>query len=120
MAEVSLLGLALRHKVDDKTETILLSTQNDFDRFIRPIIFDAVMCIDLKQVASKIEPVTKYMSSKDIEKQFGISENTLEHWRSRGIGPTYIQVGRRIFYERHAFECFFKSCEVKTTGRIDE
>lgn len=120
MAEVSLLGLALNQQVDEKTETILLSSQNDFDRFIRPIIFDAVMCIDFKGIASKIAPATKYMSTKDVEKQFGISENTLEHWRSKGIGPTYIQVGRRIFYERNAFECFLKSCEVKTTGRIDE
>ncbi len=78
------------------------------------------MTIDFRNIVSHLMPNTKYISSKNIEKEFGISENTLEHWRSQGMGLAYSQVGRRIFYERKVFECFLKSCEVKTTGSIDE
>lgn len=120
MAKVSLLGIALNRTINENTETILLSCQSDFDEFIRPIIYDAVMSINFNKITAQLCPETKYLSSKDIELQFGIPENTLEHWRSQGMGPTYTQVGRRIFYKRSEFECFLKSCEVKTSGRVDE
>ena len=60
------------------------------------------------------------MTSKNVGKEFGISEKTLEYWRTAGIGPEYIQVGKRISYERKVLESFLKSCHVKTTGTIEQ
>lgn len=119
MGKLQFLKTAFQSHEPDDYQTVFLSTQEDFNRFLRPIIFEVFQAVDFAKLASAIRPQTKYLTCKNIESEFGISEKTLEYWRSQGIGPTYIQIGKRIYYERKIFEYFLKSCEVKTTGTVD-
>ena len=120
MGKLQFLKMALQAHEQDDYQTVFLSTQEDFDRFLRPIIFDVFQSIDFAKLSSEVLPQTKYMTSKNVGKEFGISEKTLEYWRTAGIGPDYIQVGKRIYYERKVLESFLKSCHVKTTGTIEQ
>jgi hypothetical protein len=61
----------------------------------------------------------KMLSPQDIEDEFGITRRMLMSWRQMGIGPTFTNFGKRVFYERTAFEKFIAAGEVQTTGFID-
>lgn len=119
MNNISLLNAIENYQDKEGIKIILISNPKDFDKFLRPIIYDAFQTIDFKKLSSCVLPQTKYITSKNVEKEFGISEKTLEYWRSEGIGPAYIQIGKRIYYERKELEYFFKSCEIKTSGFVD-
>jgi hypothetical protein len=62
----------------------------------------------------------KLITPMDIQKEFGIHRKLLAYWRLRGSGPAYITFGRRIYYERPAFEAFVASARVQTTGWVEE
>lgn len=119
MNNISLLNMIENYQDRDGIKIVLISNQTDFDKFLRPIIYDAFLSFDFSKLLSTVTPQTKLLTVKNVEKEFGIAEKTLEYWRSEGIGPPYIQIGKRIYYERKALEYFFKSCEVRTTGVID-
>lgn len=57
----------------------------------------------------------KLLSGKDVETEYGISERNLERWRNEGVGPQYITIGRRIFYERVTLDAYIDARRVKTT-----
>jgi hypothetical protein len=61
----------------------------------------------------------KMLSPKDIEEEFGITSRLLMHWRQMGLGPAYTNFGKRVFYDRAAFEKFVAAGQVQTTGFID-
>lgn len=119
MPKIPLFNLCISAN-EDSGQTVILSTKEDFDKFLRPIVFDVFQSVDFEKLASCISPQTKYITCRNIEREFGISEKTLEYWRSEGIGPAYTQVGKRVYYERKVFEAFLKSYEVQTTGTVDD
>lgn len=61
----------------------------------------------------------KRLTPKEIQEEYGIHRRILENWRLQGIGPTFINIGRRVFYERSVFEKFLEAGSVKTTGWVD-
>lgn len=61
----------------------------------------------------------KLLSAKDVEKEYGIQERTLERWRGEGVGPVYTTIGRRIYYERELLDQFIAEGRVRTTGKAD-
>ena len=61
----------------------------------------------------------KLISPKEIEEEFGINRRMLQYWRQEGIGPTYSNFGRRVFYDRAGFEKFVASGQIQTTGLVD-
>ncbi|MGE0805086.1 MAG: helix-turn-helix transcriptional regulator [Burkholderiaceae bacterium] len=40
------------------------------------------------------------LSPRDLAARWGLSEKTLERWRSLGAGPSYIRLGGRVRYRR--------------------
>jgi hypothetical protein len=61
----------------------------------------------------------KMLSPKNIEDEYGITSRLLMHWRRMGMGPAYSNFGKRVFYDRAAFEKFVAAGQVQTTGFID-
>lgn len=44
------------------------------------------------------------LSSKEVEKLFGIPAETLRFWRNNGTGPTFLKLERRVLYRRADLE----------------
>jgi predicted DNA-binding transcriptional regulator AlpA len=57
----------------------------------------------------------KYLSPKEVEMEYGLTEKTLERWRAQGKGPRYCKISaRQIKYSREAVEGFMESSTVLT------
>jgi hypothetical protein len=52
-------------------------------------------------------------------KILGLQPGTLEVWRSRGRGPRYKRVGRRVFYDLSDLENFANAHTVETIDSIE-
>lgn len=51
---------------------------------------------------------------RDVEREYGIPEQTLANWRSTGRGPAFIRVSpRMVAYERAAIERWLSSRRVE-------
>ncbi|MBO4480883.1 MAG: helix-turn-helix domain-containing protein [Alphaproteobacteria bacterium] len=42
------------------------------------------------------------LTESELSKYWGIKRNTLQKWRSLGIGPIYIKLGAKVIYPREA------------------
>uniref|UniRef100_I2Q560 Helix-turn-helix domain-containing protein n=1 Tax=Desulfovibrio sp. U5L TaxID=596152 RepID=I2Q560_9BACT len=52
---------------------------------------------------------------KDAAKVLGVSKRTLEDWRARGLGPTYVkETERTILYPRRGLEAWLEKRAVRT------
>lgn len=60
------------------------------------------------------KPLKKTLTPKEVAKEYGFEVKTLERWRYDGIGPTYSQCGRKIYYERVELEKYIAACRVHT------
>ncbi len=45
-------------------------------------------------------PRSEFMTTKDVEKEFGIPEGTLRYYRSAGVGPASFRLAGRVRYRR--------------------
>jgi hypothetical protein len=50
--------------------------------------------------------MTKLLTSKEVEAQYGLSAKTLKHWRHIGVGPRFHQFGRKIQYDAGVIESY--------------
>lgn len=66
-----------------------------------------------QSLADMLKPMN---TTKDLAK-CGISEGTLAYWRSQGIGPRFVKVGRHVLYPREEVIAYMKS---KLRQRTDE
>ena len=48
----------------------------------------------------------------------GISEGTLAYWRSMGIGPKFVKVGRTVLYPREALIAYFADHVYQSTAEV--
>ena len=56
-------------------------------------------------------------ASAEVAEVLGIPEKTLREWRSRGIGPDYLKVGRYVRYRWSAVNAWLATREQgKTAG----
>ena len=53
---------------------------------------------------------TKHLGQKQLAARWGLSEATLERWRSEGIGPMYLKLLGRVCYRLCDIEEFESSC----------
>jgi hypothetical protein len=53
-------------------------------------------------------PQPDFYSEADLAKRTGLSQRTLQGWRSKGSGPQWTKVGRRVLYPRPDAETFFQ------------
>lgn len=67
-------------------------------------------------LAAALKPMS---TTKDIADNCGIKEGTLAYWRSAGIGPKFVKVGRTVMYPKEQMIAYFKehlyqsTCEYK-------
>jgi hypothetical protein len=43
-----------------------------------------------------------FLTQKELSDRWRLSSRTLEGWRVKGIGPTYVRIGSRVIYSVEA------------------
>lgn len=67
---------------------------------------------------SALERSLKPMNTtKDIDAT-GISEGTLGYWRSMGVGPKFVKVGRTVFYPKETILDYFRTHVYQCAGDV--
>ena len=56
-------------------------------------------------LAAALKPMN---TTKDIADNCGIKEGTLAYWRSAGIGPKFVKVGRIVMYPKEQMIAYIK------------
>lgn len=75
--------------------------------------------MDDKEVFAALAAALKPMNTtKDIADNCGIKEGTLAYWRSAGIGPKFVKVGRIVMYPKEQMIAYFAQTPVPVHGRI--
>ena len=75
--------------------------------------------MDDKEVFAALAAALKPMNTtKDIADNCGIKEGTLAYWRSAGIGPKFVKVGRIVMYPKEQMIAYFAQHHVSVHGRI--
>ena len=59
--------------------------------------------------------IEELVSGKDVAGKFKLPEKTLAEWRSRGIGPPYLKIGRHVRYRPVDIETWLVSQAVMPT-----
>ena len=55
-------------------------------------------------------------TTKESAEYLRLQEQTLEAWRLRGTGPTFLKLGRRVVYRRESLEKFMAERERRSTS----
>ena len=55
------------------------------------------------------------MTQRELCNHWQVSEATLEHWRSEGVGPIYVKLGGQVRYRREGLLEYDAGCLRKST-----
>jgi predicted DNA-binding transcriptional regulator AlpA len=58
------------------------------------------------------------LKDKDVEREFGIARSTLCKKRVTGGGPTFVRIGRGVYYERTEVIRWLEAHRVKSTSEV--
>jgi len=61
---------------------------------------------------------TRHLNQAEVAARWGFSPRTLENWRSRGKGPEFLKIGRKVVYELEAIEAFEREQRRGATPRV--
>ena len=53
-------------------------------------------------------PLDRLNKPNEVSERLGLPEKTLADWRSRGIGPAYVRLGRHVRYRDSDLERFLQ------------
>ncbi len=56
-----------------------------------------------------------HLNQKQLATRWGVSEATLERWRSEGIGPKFLKLCGRVLYRQVDIETYEESCQATST-----
>jgi hypothetical protein len=59
-----------------------------------------------------------HLNRRQLAARWGISEVTLERWRSEGIGPKFLKLGGRGLYRQADIEAYEESCLATSTKTV--
>ncbi len=77
--------------------------------------------MDDKEVFAALAAALKLMNTtKDIADNCGIKEGTLAYWRSAGIGPKFVKVGRIVMYPKEQMIAYFAQHLYQCTAEYEE
>lgn len=62
---------------------------------------------------------TRRLSEREAADRLGVSPRTLQDWRRRSYGPTYLKLGRRVAYHPADLDAFEASCRVQPKGGVE-
>lgn len=48
----------------------------------------------------------------------GVAASTLENWRSRGFGPKFLKIGRKVMYDPRDIEAWKDTRRVGSTSEV--
>lgn len=57
-----------------------------------------------------------HMNQRQLANRWGVSEATLERWRSEGIGPVFLKLQGRVMYRLEDVEAYEHDCLRKSTS----
>ncbi len=57
-----------------------------------------------------------HMNQRQLANRWGVSEATLERWRSEGIGPVFLKLQGRVMYRLEDVEAYENDCLRKSTS----
>lgn len=58
----------------------------------------------------------KHLNQRQLADRWGVSEATLERWRSEGIGPVFLKIQGRVLYRVEDVESYESECLRKSTS----
>lgn len=58
----------------------------------------------------------KHLNQRQLAERWGISEASLERWRSEGIGPVFLKLQGRVLYRLEDIEGYETQCLHKSTS----
>ena len=58
----------------------------------------------------------KHLNQRELAGRWGVSEATLERWRSEGIGPVFLKLPGRVLYRVEDVESYEAECLRKSTS----
>lgn len=58
----------------------------------------------------------KLLKEKEVERVFGLNYRTLQDWRLKGCGPSFVKIGRSVFYRGKDIIAFLDDRTFKNTG----
>jgi len=58
----------------------------------------------------------KHLNQRQLADRWGVSEATLERWRSEGIGPIFLKLHGRVLYRVEDIEAYEAECLRKSTS----
>lgn len=58
----------------------------------------------------------KHLNQRQLADRWGVSEATLERWRSEGIGPVFLKLQGRVLYRVEDVESYEAECLRKSTS----
>ena len=59
-----------------------------------------------------------HMNQRQLANRWGVSEATIERWRSEGIGPRYLKLQGRVMYREQDVEAYEASCLRQSTSQL--
>jgi predicted site-specific integrase-resolvase len=63
-----------------------------------------------------METLNEISTTEEAARFLRLKRQTLEMWRLKGTGPTYLKLGRRVVYRREALERFMAVSERRSTS----
>lgn len=58
----------------------------------------------------------KHLNQRQLADRWGLSEASLERWRSEGIGPVFLKIQGRVLYRIEDIESYEADCLRKSTS----
>jgi len=58
----------------------------------------------------------RWLRVRDAAQYLRMSKSTLDGWRSNGVGPPYMKVGRMVLYDVHDLDAWIKAKKFKPTA----
>lgn len=60
----------------------------------------------------------KHLNQRQLADRWGVSEATLERWRSEGIGPVFLKIQGRVLYRAEDIEAYEAECLRKSPRSV--
>lgn len=93
---------------------IILASYEDIQNMIITAVHQALKKYDFAN-GQEVDSKKKYLTSKDVELEYGFTQKMLSYWRLEGMGPPYSVHGKRVFYERAALDEYIEKHSLTPT-----
>lgn len=75
--------------------------------------------IEIPEVFTALEESLKPMNTPKDFATSGIAEDTLAYWRSQGIGPKWVKIGRTVVYPKECILSYMRDHLYQSTAEYE-